>query len=108
MLPLQVFTDGVLELTGQSSSAFIYVYSADADTRTLGGVFYRETTEQELLEFSSTVYSGFFPPTNFTSIFIVTWFYVGYFDGGVDLVRNGERGGGGAVLSCLASSSVAI
>ena len=80
-------TDGVLELVGQSSSAFVYVYSADADTRILGSVFYRETTSEELLAVVSTVYSGFFPPANFTSIFIATWFYVGYYDEGVDLVR---------------------
>lgn len=83
----QVHTDGVLELVGQSSSAFIYVYSADADTRTLGSVFYRETSEEALLALASTLYSGFFPSANFTSMFIATWFYIGYYDGGVDLVR---------------------
>ena len=81
----QVYTDGVLELTG-SDSAFIYAYSADADTRTLGSVYYRETTSQEVLELASSLYSNGFPFANFTSAFVVTWFYVGYFDGGVDLV----------------------
>lgn len=87
MLHPQVYTDGVLELTGQNSSAFVYVYSADADTRVLGSVFYRESTEQELLDISSDLFSRFFSAANFTSQFIVTWFYVGYYDGGVDLVR---------------------
>lgn len=82
-----MYTDGVLELVGQDSSAFIFVYSADADTRTLGSVFYRETTSEDILGVSSTLYSGFFSPTNFTSVFIATWFYVGYYDGGIDLVR---------------------
>jgi hypothetical protein len=77
---------------GRNSSASIYAYSADADTRTLGSVFYRETTSEELLEISSSLYSGFFPPVNFTSMFIATWFYVGYFDGGTDLVRSIGQG----------------
>lgn len=85
-LRIQVYIDGVLELTGESSSALVRVYSADADTRTLGSVFYRETTSPELLEVSSALFGASFMPTNFTSMFIATWFYVGYYDGGVDLV----------------------
>ena len=86
LLWIQVYIDGVLELTGASSSASVRVYSADADTRTLGSVFYRETTSPELLEVSSALFSAGFNATNFTSMFIATWFYVGYYDGGVDLV----------------------
>lgn len=83
-----MFTDGVLELVSQNPKAKIYVYSANADTRMLGSVFYRETTSKELLEIASIQYSEFFTPTNFTSMFITTWFHVGYYDGGVDLVRH--------------------
>lgn len=62
------------------------MYSADADTRTLGSVFYRESMDPDLLEVSSSLYSMSFLPANFTSMFIATWFYVGYYDGGIDLV----------------------
>lgn len=74
--------------TDQNQSAFIYAFSADADTSELGSVFYRETTDQELLELSTDLQGMSFgdSPGNFTSLFVATWFYVPY-NGGTDRVR---------------------
>ena len=85
-----MYTDGVLELIGDSSSAFIYAYSADADTSEIGSVFFRESTDETLLDLSTSLQGLSFadsPPESFTSLFIATWFYVGYDDGGTDLVK---------------------
>ena len=76
----------MLELFGQNSSAFVYVYSADADSTGLGRIFYRESTEKELLDTASEFYNAAFHDVNFTSLFVATWFYLGYFDSGTDLV----------------------
>lgn len=79
-----------MELIGDSSSAFIYAYSADADTRELGSVFYRESRDEELLDLSTNFQGLTFSESsqNFTSLFIATWFYVGYYDGGTDRVMH--------------------
>ncbi len=70
-------------------SAFIYAFNADADTSELGSVFYRESRDEQLLSLSRDLQGLSFgePTANFTSLFIVTWFYVGY-DGGSDRVYN--------------------
>lgn len=73
----------MLELRGASSSAFVYAFSADVDTTGIGRVFYRETTDPDLLGFVSSQAGDAFPdlaPVSLTSLFIATWFYVGYFD----------------------------
>jgi hypothetical protein len=81
----------VLELrsAASSSSAFVYAFSADVDTTGIGQVFYRETTEAGLLQFTSSIIDDVFPdlaPVSLTSLFIATWFYVGYFDNNIDRV----------------------
>lgn len=81
----------MLELQSASSSAFVYAFSADVDTTGIGQVFYRETTDPALLLFAANDLEDVFPdlgPINITSLFIATWFYVGYFDNNVDRVRN--------------------
>ena len=83
--------DGVLELqsTSSSSSAFIYAFSADVDTTGIGQVFYRETTDPSLLFSAAEELQYAFPDVgaiDITSLFIATWFYVGYFDNNVDRV----------------------
>ena len=82
--------DGVLELlSDSSSSAFIYAFSADVDTTGIGHVFYRETTDPSLLYSATEDIQYTFPDVgaiNLTSLFIATWFYVGYFDNNVDRV----------------------
>ena len=83
--------DGVLELQSASSSAFVYAFSADVDTTGIGQVFYRETTDPSLLSEVTIDVQTVFPdlgPFNITSLFIATWFYVGYFDNNVDRVCN--------------------
>ena len=81
--------DGVLELRSASSSAFVYAFSADVDTTGIGHVFYRETTDPGLLQEASSSVNDVFPnlaPVSLTSLFIATWFYVGYFDNHIDRV----------------------
>ena len=79
----------MLELRSASSSAFVYAFSADVDTTGIGQVFYRETTDPSLLLEASFNINDVFPdlaPVSLTSLFIATWFYVGYFDNNVDRV----------------------
>ena len=91
---VQVDTDGVLELRedqNAATSAFIYAFSADVDTTGIGEVFYRETTEPDVLETTSQLVNFAFPnvamvPINIASAFVATWFYVGYFDNHMDRV----------------------
>ena len=81
----------MLELRSASSSAFVYAFSADVDTTGIGQVFYRETTDAGLLQFASSNVDDVFPnlaPVSLTSLFIATWFYVGYFDNHVDRVTH--------------------
>ena len=72
-----------------SPSVFVYAFSADVDTTSIGHVFYRETTDLSLLMDASGTIQSVFPnlgPVSLTSMFIATWFYVGYFDNNVDRV----------------------
>lgn len=79
----------MLELVSEarSSSAFIYPFSADVDTTSIGHVFYRQSTDMEVLSrinsYSNMVFEG---TTNLTHVFIATWFYVGYYDNHDDRV----------------------
>ena len=88
----KVHTDGFLNLIHvgpQSSSASIYVFFADVDTSSLGQVFYRESTDPVLLDSAQTIVESLLPAfsaTPPTSLFIATWFYVGYFDNNDDRV----------------------
>ena len=85
----KVDNDGVLELEGASSSAFVYAFSADVDTSGIGQVFYRKTTDPSMLFSVNERLDETFPelaPNNMTSLFVATWFYVGYFDSHVDRV----------------------
>ena len=81
-------TDGVLELVRNSdeSSAFIHAFSADADTTSIGHVFYRETTDSAVLETLVDTVNFGFDPSTLSSVFITTWFYVGYYNNHDDLV----------------------
>lgn len=73
--------------TAGSSSAFIYAFSADADSSAIGHVFYRESTEAEVLErVNQLADRGFAGSSSLTSVFITTWFYIGYYDNHDDLV----------------------
>lgn len=91
---LQVSTDGVLYLFANSSDtspASIYAFSADVDTTGIGEVFYRETTEQNVLETISDLVNFAFPdisasPVDISYAFVATWFYVGYDNNNADLV----------------------
>ena len=75
--------------SSSNESADILVFSADADISGIGRVFYRETQDPDMLQLASTITTtAAFPQLSlsFTNLFIVTWFYVGYFDGNTDLV----------------------
>ncbi|CAH1275737.1 NID1, partial [Branchiostoma lanceolatum] len=66
----------------------ISVFSTDVDTEAAGQVFYRETTDQQLLVQASTAVRTYFPDqsSDFTAnaLFIVTWVDVGYYPDGDD------------------------
>ena len=89
---VKVHTNGELDLrvdTQDSSFASIYVFSADVDTRSLGQVFYRESSDPQLLESTRDIIGSIIPALSAappTSLFIATWFYVGYFDNNDDRV----------------------
>lgn len=72
------------------STAKIYSYSANVDTTNIGEVFYRETNDPFLIKKAAAMMLSSFPEladATPTSLFIATWFYVGYFDGHSDKVR---------------------
>ena len=80
--------------SGSGSPPFLAAYWADVDTtpRNGGAVFYRETTNQRLLDRASAHITGLFALTQArrtfqaTRLFIATWFRVGYFEEHTDLV----------------------
>ena len=79
------------------SFASVYAFLADADTRSVGQVLYREidmSNPSLLSDIGGIVrrlYSSFndYSPTY---VFVATWFYVGYFDNHDDRVSNGMMG----------------
>ncbi len=84
-------TDGRLALQdGSSSFASVLVFAADVDTRELGQVFFRESTDPDLLlevgDLVGEVLTDFLnnPPL---SLFITTWFYVGHYNQSVERVQ---------------------
>jgi len=85
LLLLQVSTNGVLQL--MSGSGAVYAFSADADTTSIGHVFYKETTDSEILTRINDLSDAAFPnTTSLNYAFIATWFYVGYDNNNDDLV----------------------
>ena len=72
-----------------SSTAKIFTYSANVDTTNIGEVFYRETKDPFLLKKAAALMLSLLPEQSDatpTSLFIATWFYVGYYDGHSDKV----------------------
>ena len=62
-------------------SKFVAPYQADVDTTKSGQVFYRQTTDPNLLQRATReIKASFLIPQNATvqSLVIVTWFRVGY------------------------------
>jgi len=70
----------------------ISVFSTDVDTEAAGQVFYRESTDQQLLVQASTAVRKYFPDQSSdfmaNALFIVTWVDVGYYPDGDDKVSN--------------------
>ena len=59
------------------------------DTTSLGQVLYRETSDTVILDNVANILRELFPELadyTPTSMFVATWFYVGYFDNHNDLV----------------------
>jgi len=64
---------------------------ADVDTTNAGQVWYRQSTDQTLLDRANTQIRNAFPVEsifNATNLFIATWKYVGYFDSNNDRVSH--------------------
>ena len=58
-------------------------YWADVDTRKIGRVFYRQTTEPSLLARATSEITSAFNATQnitITALVIATWYTVGYFE----------------------------
>ena len=71
-------------------STFIAPYWADADLRGTGEVYYRQTRNPVLLTRATNEIQRAFSMSQdaiVTSLFIVTWEAVGYFNHGTDKVR---------------------
>lgn len=101
-LSLQVNNNGDLSFTTRVSTftpqAFplsgnlqlIAPYWADVDTRGTGSVWYRETTDPQLLTRArNEIQSAFIDQARFspTSLFIATWDHVGYYNRRTDKAR---------------------
>ena len=87
--PVSQFTPDSFPLSGDLE--LIAPYWADVDTRGTGTVWYRETTEQVLLDRAeSDIQAAFISQGNFvpTYLFIATWDRVGYFNRRTDLVSS--------------------
>lgn len=70
-------------------SRFVAPYWADVDLTATGQVFYRQTNDTALLAASNREIRAAFPSSqdiNFTNLFIVTWYGVGYYKGHTDRV----------------------
>ena len=68
---------------------FIAPYWADVDIRGVGQIYYRHTDNSTLLARATNQIRTVFPTSknvNFTSLFIVTWHAVGYFQEQTDKV----------------------
>ena len=69
---------------------FVAPFWADVDTTSAGEVWYRESTDLDLLARATTQINNAFPlvAPRFSAahLFIVTWDHVGYFDNKIDKV----------------------
>ena len=85
------FTPQAFPVTG--SPPFLVAYWADVDTtpRNGGNVYYRSTTDQDLLDRASAHITGLFTQARrtfeATHLFIATWSRVGYYEEHTDLVK---------------------
>ncbi len=94
VLHAQVQTDGRLELHFGTFVGSVLVFAADVDTRELGQVFFRESTDPDRLQDVDDIVGGLsdilpdFDTSPPTSLFIATWFYVGHYNRSTDEVGN--------------------
>ena len=85
--PFSGFTPRAFPLSGYAS--IISPYWADADTRGIGQILYRQTKSPALLARATDEIRAAFPTSqnvNVTSLLIVTWDAVGYFNRNTDKV----------------------
>ena len=77
-----------LPLTG--TNKIIAPYWADVDTRGTGNIYYRQTTDPDLLARATSEIRAVFPMSQsvtITNMFIATWDSVGYYSRSTDKVR---------------------
>jgi len=75
---------------------FVAPFWADVDTTSAGDVWYRQTTDQILLDRANTQIQNAFPlqpQFTATDLFIATWDHVGYFDSNNDKVAINQYSG---------------
>ena len=77
-----------LSLPLSSSYRIIAPYWADADTRGTGRIYYRQTSDPNLLaKVTSQIQQGYPKSQNTTNLLIATWNAVGYYSNKTDKVR---------------------
>ena len=85
---IQVVDNGYIYFP--STQGFVAPYWADADLTATGQVFYRQTNDSALLARSTREIQEAFPSSQtmtITSLFIITWYGVGYYNHHSDRVR---------------------
>ena len=85
--PVSTFTPQTFPLSGNLQ--LIAPYWADVDTRGTGSVWYRQTTDAQLLARArDSIRAAFINQARFnpTSLFIATWDHVGYYNRRTDKV----------------------
>ena len=83
--PVSTYTPQAFPLSGNLQ--LIAPYWGDVDTRGTGSVWYRETTDNQLLARArDEIQAAFINQATFnpTSLFIATWDHVGYFSANTD------------------------
>ena len=66
---------------------YIAPYSYDVDTRGIGDIYYRQTTDPSLLARATIeIQTAFSVSLNVSNLFIATWDRVGYYPSGTDRV----------------------
>jgi len=78
-------TPGSLPLTG--TAKIIAPYWADVDTRGTGNIYYRQTTDPDLLARATSEIRAMSQNVTITNLFIATWDRVGYYYQSTDKVR---------------------
>ena len=104
LLVFQIGSNGIISLTNSFNNhnptalplsgnnrnvRFITPYWADVDLRGVGEVYYRQTDNSILLARATNEIKTAFPTSqnvNVTSLFIITWDSVGYYDRHTDKV----------------------